>query len=216
MPEGAGGQELPYAGTPEMDALLQQVNQNPAIMQQIAQEPALLAELLKHIGVDKSDIMEVSQWMDDSADKASGSAASEPQPTAAGDDVESDVASPPADTSASPAPMTEGGEDETIADDEAAEGDTAGVPSADDVAMGSDPAMARMNPGAPSPMDELISAQMMQRAAGDPNASVPRVGGKGKNPRMPMRGAPQGGGNQQQMIAELYRQMAARQQQPRR
>jgi hypothetical protein len=205
MPEGAGGQALPYAGTPEMDALLQQVNQNPAIMQQIAQEPALLAELLKHMGVDRSDIDEVGEWMDKSADDVSGSAESEPQPTAAGD--ESDAEAPPVDASASPAPI---GEDES--DDEAVSSD-----QMDDTAYNAAPtdgdAMAKMNPSGGT-MDDLISAQMMQRAAGNPNAAVPRVGGKGKNPRMPLPAG--GGGNQQQMIADLYRQMAARQQQPRR
>lgn len=198
MPEGAGGQALPYAGTPEMDALLQQVNQNPAIMQQIAQEPALLAELLKHMGVDRSDIDEVGEWMDKSADDVSGSAESEPQPTAAGD--ESDAEAPPVDASASPAPIE--------SDDEAAE------PMPDDEVVEGEAPMARGGGSAGGTMDDLISAQMMQRAAGNPNAAVPRVGGKGKSPRMPL--PTNSGNNQQQMIADLYRQMAARQQQPRR
>ena len=56
MPEGEGGQELPYAGTPEMDQLIQQINQNPAIMQQIAQNyPELVDEIMKHISASKPE-----------------------------------------------------------------------------------------------------------------------------------------------------------------
>lgn len=181
---------------------LQQVMQtlgitDPNELMQLAQDnPQIAQQVLSMImgGGQNSASAEDAAWVEGAADSASGAAVNEPQSTAAGDEAESDATSPPADASASPAPMSEG-------DDEVAEGE-APMPK---------------RGGGSNPMDELISAQMMQRAAGNPNATVPRAGG-GKNPRMPLKGAPSGGaGGQQQMIAELYRQMAARQQQqPRR
>lgn len=53
-----------------MDAFIQQINQNPAVMQQLP--PQAIAEVLKHLGLDKSDVDEVGQWMDDAASKQAG------------------------------------------------------------------------------------------------------------------------------------------------
>jgi len=176
---------------------LQQVMQalgitDPNELMKLAQDnPQIAQQVLSMImgGGQSAEGGADASWVEGAADSASGETVNEPQSTAAGDEAESDVASPPADAmSASPAPMQ---------DDEAAEGE-APMPTS----------------GRGGTVDDLISAQMMQRATGDPNAAVPRAGGRGKNPRMPLPAS--GGANQQQMIAELYRQMAARQQQPRR
>jgi len=169
-------QVMQTLGITDPNELMQLIQDNPQAAQQV------LSMIMG--GGASGASAEGSDWVEGAADEASGATVNEPQSTAAGDESESDAASPPADASASPAPMQ---------DDEAAEGEAP---------------MARG--GANNPMDDLVSAQMMQRAAGNPNATVPRAGSK--NPRMPIRSAPQGA-NQQQMIAELYRQMAARQQQ---
>jgi len=174
-------QVMQTLGITDPNELMQLIQDNPQAAQQV------LSMIMG--GSASGASTEGSDWVEGAADEASGATVNEPQSTAAGDESESDAASPPADASASPAPMQ---------DDEAAEGE-APMPAS----------------GRGGTVDDLISAQMMQRAAGDPNAAVPRAGGRGKNPRMPLKGAPQGGG-QQAMIAELYRQMAAKQQQPRR
>jgi hypothetical protein len=53
-----------------MDAFIQQINQNPAVMQQLP--PQAVAEVLKHLGIDKEELTEVGEWMDDAADKTTG------------------------------------------------------------------------------------------------------------------------------------------------
>ena len=71
MPVTAEGQELPYAGTPEMDALLQQINQNPQMLQVVGQQPALLAEIMKHVGlnVEEQQLRDmVDSWPDEAAE----------------------------------------------------------------------------------------------------------------------------------------------------
>lgn len=76
MPTTAEGQELPYAGTPEMDALIQQINKNPEMLAVVGQQPALLAEVMKHVGLNTSEqqlIDMVSEWPDEAAEAAMGS-----------------------------------------------------------------------------------------------------------------------------------------------
>ena len=73
MPVTAEGQELPYAGTPEMDALVQQINKNPEMLAVVGQQPALLAEVMKHVGLNTSEqqlIDMVSDWPDEAAEAA--------------------------------------------------------------------------------------------------------------------------------------------------
>lgn len=75
MPVTAEGQELPYAGTPEMDALIQQINKNPEMLAVVGQQPALLAEVMKHVGLNTSEqqlIDMVSDWPDQAAQSAMG------------------------------------------------------------------------------------------------------------------------------------------------
>jgi len=93
MPVGQGGQELPYAGTPEMDAFIQQINQQPAIMQQLP--PEAVAEVLKHLGLDKSDLDEVGEWMDGAADAASGKPPAQAQAPMQPMEEEEEEAAPP-------------------------------------------------------------------------------------------------------------------------
>jgi hypothetical protein len=62
--------------------------------------------------------------------------------------------------------------------------------------------------GRGSPMDELISAQMMQGAAGNPNAAVPSAGGgRGMSLKAP---APVGADpNMRSMLSAIYKEQAA-------
>lgn len=195
------------------------------ILATLAQDPQALAAAMQQLGLDVTaeQLQEVAEdWVERSADdlvgdeeaEDSGSAESEPQPAAAGDDVESDAEGPPADTaSASPAPTDA---EMTDADAMAAEASAAGVPSMPNPAMGSNSAMARMN----NPIDDIISAQMMQSAVGNPNAPVPQgmQVGRQQRPGIPAsRMPPSAGGNkQQQMIAEIFRQRAGKQPQKKR
>jgi len=84
---------IPVAGTPEMDAFIQQINQNPAVMQQLP--PQAVAEVLKHLGIDKEELTEVGEWMDDAADKTTGAPAA-----AEMDEMEADAEVEPVDEEA--------------------------------------------------------------------------------------------------------------------
>jgi len=198
MPEAEGGQELPYAGTPEMDALLQQINQNPQMLQVVGQNPDLLAEVMKHVGLDVNSqqlIDMTSDWPDEAAEDSMQTASLPPSgeetaevPPTADDEMEAmeDEAEQPPD---GPVPV-EDGEAET---QEA----TAPVPS------GGSNVMPRSN----NPIDDLISAQMMQSAVGNPNAPVPQgmQVGRQQRPAIPQSRQPNPGNERQQMIADIFR-----------
>lgn len=59
-----------------------------------------------------------------------------------------------------------------------------------------------------NPIDDLISAQMMQSAVGNPNAPVPtgKQVGRQQRPAIPTSRQPKAGNERQQMIAEIFRQ----------
>jgi len=84
---------IPQAGTPEMDMFIQHINQNPAVMQQLP--PQAVAEVLKHLGIDKEELTEVGEWMDDAADKTTGAPAA-----AEMDEMEADAEVEPVDEEA--------------------------------------------------------------------------------------------------------------------
>ena len=195
MPEAEGGQELPYAGTPEMDALLQQINQNPQMLQVVGQNPDLLAEVMKHVGLDVNSqqlIDMTSDWPDEAAeDTMQASLPPNEDATAEAPPVEEDV-----DDVEEP----EGPPDTTIpVEDGEAETQEATAP----VPSGGSTPMPRSN----NPIDDLISAQMMQSAVGNPNAPVPAGGqvGRQQRPAIPASRQPSGGNQQQQMIADIFR-----------
>lgn len=81
------------------------------------------------------------------------------------------------------------------------------------------PPQQQKQPSRANPIDDLISAQMMESAVGNPNAPVPTGGqvGRQQRPGIPKSrmppsakggGAP-GGNQQQQMIQALFRQAQA-------
>ena len=189
MPQGEGGQELPYAGTPEMDALLQNINQNPEMLQVVGQNPALLAEMMKHVGLNTNEqqlIDMVSDWPDEAAQAALTQGEGETPPPAADEEVDDEEDTKPPDSS-------------VPVEDEDAEVQEAAVPP-----NGSTP-MPRS--GGNNPIDDLISAQMMQSAVGNPNAPVPQgmQAGRQQRPAIPASRQPNSGNAQQQMIADIFR-----------
>lgn len=200
MPVGEGGQELPYAGTPEMDALLAQINQNPQMLAVVGQQPALLAEVMKHVGLNTNEqqlIDMVSEWPDEAADTAvqAGQAGVPPTADEEIDEMEEEAGETP-EGPPDATVLVEDGEAET---QEA----TPAVPPS-----GSSPM-----PRSSSPIDDLISAQMMQSAVGNPNAPVPTGAqvGRQQRPAIPQSRQPSGGNPQQQMIAEIFRKQGGKQ-----
>lgn len=66
--------------------------------------------------------------------------------------------------------------------------------------------MPPRGPSAGGPMDDLISAQMMQRAVGNPNAPVPTAARSPiPMPRANAAGTPSASPRMGAMIADLYR-----------
>jgi len=201
MPEGEGGQELPYAGTPEMDALFAQINQNPQMLQVVGQNPDLLAEVMKHAGLDTSaqELIDMtSEWPDEAADAAIQDGE---EAEVVGDEAEvAEVEQPDANTASLPADAEDDASAEAGAEAETQEASTPIPPSGNS-------AMPRSN----NPSDDLISAMMMQRAVGNPNAPVPTGAqvGRQQRPAIPQSRQPKSGNPQQQMIAEIFRKQGS-------
>ena len=69
-------------------------------------------------------------------------------------------------------------------------------------------------PQAGGPIDDLISAQMMQSAVGNPNAPVPsgKMVGRQQRPAIPAnkQTSPKAGNAQQKMIADIFRKQAGK------
>ena len=61
-----------------------------------------------------------------------------------------------------------------------------------------------------NPIDDLISAQMMQSAVGNPNAPVPtgKQAGRQQRPAIPANKQPKPGNERQAMIADIFRKKA--------
>jgi len=189
MPVSASGAELPYAGTPEMDALLQNINQNPQMLQVVGQDPALLAEMMKHVGLNTNEqqlIDMVSDWPDEAAQASIGPSATGEAAPPAVDEAEDEEDTQPPDTS-------------VPVEDEDAEVQEASVPDSRSTPM------PRGRGG--NPIDDLISAQMMQSAVGNPNAPVPQgmQVGRQQRPAIPANRQPKPGNERQQMIADIFR-----------
>jgi hypothetical protein len=192
MPVAEGGGELPYAGTPEMDALLQNINQNPEMLQVVGQNPALLAEMMKHVGLNTNEqqlIDMVADWPDEAAQASLTEGQGGTTPPAADEADEDEEDTQPPDTS-------------VPVEDADAEVQEANVPNS-----GSSP-MPRSSGG--NPIDDLISAQMMQSAVGNPNAPVPQgmQAGRQQRPAIPANKQPKPGNERQAMIADIFRKKA--------
>ena len=180
------------------------------ILAQLAQmSPEEVSQALAQLGVqiDPETLQQAAeQWVDRAAEDASGNKAA---PTT------------PDDESSEPTPDSEPAEGETetpTQDDEAAEptpDDEAAEGEAPQQAGGS--AMPRGPSDASGGMDDLISAAMMQGAAGNANAPVPvapqaRRAGMPAMPagRLPSRpSGPATDPRMAAMIANVYRQQAA-------
>jgi len=210
------------------------------LQQLMQMSPDEVAAVLQQMGIQVTPEQvqtAAENWVDQAAEDASGNAAS-PAQADDGGEVEEPQSSPDdAQTPPSSAPATGDDEEaEPAPDDEEAEGEGQLPAGARPTAYsgganaGSDPRLAAAlaaaqggggamprgvggPPGIPTgggPMDDLISAQMMQRAVGNPNAAVPR------GPGVPMpRSAsaipnprPSGSANNPRMaamIADIYR-----------
>ena len=205
MPVGEGGQQLPYAGTPEMDALFQQINNNPQMLQVVGQNPELLAEVMKHAGLDTNAqqlIDMTSEWPDEAAERsmqaslppsgeALGSAPTTADDEVAVEDDDDEVVEPPT------------GDEPVDDDDDPMSTEGPRVERAQLMPPNGSTTMPRGN----NPIDDLISAQMMQSAVGNPNAPVPQgmQAGRQQRPAIPQSRQPSGGNAQQQMITDIFR-----------
>jgi len=74
------------------------------------------------------------------------------------------------------------------------------------------PPMPPQQPQGGNPIDDLISAQMMQSAVGNPNAPVPqgRQAGRQQRPAIPANKQPsaKSGNDRQKMIQDIFRKKA--------
>jgi len=178
-------QQQQGAGAVDIGDMLQQL---------MAMSPEEVAATLQQMGIQVSPEQVQSaaeNWVDQAADDASGNPA---QPSTQADDggespedqsSPDDAQSPP--SSAPAAPDDEAAE--PTPDDEEAEGESEQVPAGASPQQQGATAMPRggMPSGAGGSMDDLISAAMMQQAAGDPNADVPTARGMPSGPARPMR-----------------------------
>jgi hypothetical protein len=201
-----------------------------AVLAQLAQDPEQLAQAMQALGlnVTPEQLMQVAEdWQDQAADKASGA------PEAADESAEADQ--PQAASGADE--MAEGTSDDTqgpggsIGQDDAAEANAmASASEASDarptptgsprggaamanragVPRGVGAAGVAGSPAGAATMDDLVSAMMMQGAAGNPNAAVPRAGnfraprGAAALPHSPSAGA-SSDPRMRAMISNLYR-----------
>ena len=65
-------------------------------------------------------------------------------------------------------------------------------------------------PQAP-PADDIISADMMEQTTGNPNSKVPQARNMGKMQKPAVPPSKAGGGDNREMITQIYRQLAAKQ-----
>ena len=178
-------QQQQGAGAVDIGDMLQQL---------MAMSPEEVAATLQQMGIQVSPEQVQSaaeNWVDQAADDASGNPA---QPSTQADDggeSPEDQSSPDdAHTPSSSAPAAPDDEAaEPTPDDEEAEGESEQVPAGASPQQQGATAMPRggMPSGAGGSMDDLISAAMMQQAAGDPNADVPTARGMPSGPARPMR-----------------------------
>jgi hypothetical protein len=210
-----------------------------AAMARLAQNPRLLNQVMLQLGIIVPDdapiqgeaaptagddgVASEDAWQDEAADQVvdDGESATDYQPPL--DDEAEDDVEPSVSSSAANKIDAEAAEaDAEYAD----EGDTTPEPE-DSVPAEVTPTPAAQAQSMPrtrgnvTPMDDIISAAMMEQATGNPNAPVP---GASRLPPTPpaagvtpaLRGAPSP--TSQQMIAQIYRQIAAQQagQAPRR
>jgi hypothetical protein len=211
-----------------------------AAMAQLSQNPEQLAAVMKQLGIsvpvedindedadtpeeEAAETPTEDAWEDEAADQVvdDGESATDYQPPL--DDEAEDDVEPSVSSSAANKLDAEAAEaDAEYAD----EGDTTPEPE-DSVPAEVTPTPAAQAQSMPrtrgnvTPMDDIISAAMMEQATGNPNAPVP--GASRLPPTTPaagvtpaLRGAPSP--TSQQMIAQIYRQIAAQQagQAPRR
>ena len=201
------------------------------ILAQLAQmSPEEVSAALAQLGVqvDPEQLQEAaSDWVEQSADKASGDAEDGEQSADAAAEGASDEA-PVSDATPS-APPTADDEATTAADAEQseameaqaqaspAEAAMAAASSSGGGSMPSNRMPSGGGGGRMPPMDDLVSAQLMQGAAGSPNAPVPQVAGAQNFTRMRVpgglprsqSGAASGSPEMKDMIANLYRQISA-------
>ena len=164
------------------------------LQQLMKMSPDEVAAVLQQMGIQVSPEQvqtAAENWVDQAAEDASGNPA---QPSTQADDggespedqsSPDDAQSPP--SSAPAAPDDEAAE--PTPDDEEAEGESEQVPAGASPQQQGATAMPRggMPSGAGGSMDDLISAAVMQQAAGDPNADVPTARGMPSGPARPMR-----------------------------
>lgn len=220
-------QQQSGASGPDIGDMLQQLMQ---------MSPDEVATVLQQMGIQVTpeQVHDAAEnWVDKAADDASGTPDTPAEETTQADAGEDEASPPDATQSSASAPDNEVAE--AAPDDEAEEGEL--PPNAQPTQQqgkGADPRLAAIAaaqaggggmpprmpsggpPGIPSagggPIDDLISAQMMQRAVGNPNATVPSPKGGIPMPRsasaIPMPRAGGGAPSNQQMssmIADLYR-----------
>ena len=208
------------------------------ILAQLAEmSPDEVSQALAQLGVniDPQTLQQAAeQWVDQAADSASGSSTDDTEtPTEDAGEADRTRGIDPADQEemdeGEPAPASPGeeeaeGEDASIPAGARPTGyqgggavprATAAMPAAGGAAMPRSQVTGPPIPsgGAVGTMDDLVSAAMMQRATGNPNAAVPSVGGTG-NVGMPRAASaipnprPSGAPNNPRMaamIADLYR-----------
>jgi hypothetical protein len=172
---------------PQMLQALQQQQQAGAsgvnigdMLQQLMQmSPDEVATVLQQMGIQVTPEQvqtAAENWVDQAADDASGNKATPNTPnTPDNEGSEPTPDSEPAEGEQAPAQDDEAAE--PTPDNETAEGETA-MPS------------RGMPSGAGGSMDDLVSAAMMQQAAGNPNAPVPTLRGVPTSPMRPNSVAP--------------------------
>jgi hypothetical protein len=184
------------------------------VLQQLQDDPDKLALIMKQLGIDESG------WIDKAAEDASGSPPSTPaDPDAASEGAMVNNApstDPDADGDYEPTEQVP-----TLYPNVASAGlryapvdgaEAGGAPP--DIgppSSGGDPMASMKQP----PADDIISADMMEKTTGDPNAKVPQARNMGKmqRPAVPMSKPGAGGGatDNRAMITQIYRQLAAKQ-----
>jgi len=207
MPETEEGQELPYAGTPEMDALFQQINQNPQMLQVVGQNPELLAEVMKHAGLDTNaqELIDMTaEWPDEAAEDSMQTASLPPN-----EEATADVPVDEGEEVEEAEPMSEGSEPVEAPDESAP--NTMEASAMPQRPMPPNAQAQGQMPSSAGSIDDLISAEMMGRAVGNPNAPVPTgmQAGRQQRPAIPQSRQGGGGNPQQQMIADIFRKQGA-------
>lgn len=183
------------------------------VLQELASDPDKLDAVLKQLGVDESG------WIEQAASDASG-------PPSTTDTT--DVASDGVVEQAAPSTAIDEGETVDEAVDEAeqtqslypqatAAGNRYNQPindATDDLRPpdigGNDMAAMKRQSNIP-PADDIISADMMEQTTGNPNAKVPQARNMGKMQRPAVPTSKSGGGDNREMITQIYRELASKQ-----